>query len=212
LTVIKDAGRNNYGKIIWECLCDCGNITFTYTHRLKAGLTKSCGCLHKEQLINRNLKHGHSKAKNHTKEFSTWQNMKTRCLSPKSNHYKSYGGRGITICDRWLNNFNLFLADMGFAPTPNHSIERLNNDGNYEPSNCIWATEYEQQRNKNNNVKITYKGKEMIVSDFAKMIGVTHSMVAYFLKKGKNADYISNHYRNTKHKSKCQQEKILLPQ
>jgi hypothetical protein len=140
LTVLKDTGkRNKCGHIIWECLCECGNITEVESHSLKNGNTKSCGCL--------SIKHGHTKkyGKN-TITYYCWASMKSRCLNPNHERYKDYGGRGIQVCERWMK-FENFLADMGEKPN-GLSIDRIDNEGHYELSNCKWSNDKDQANNR----------------------------------------------------------------
>lgn len=135
---------------VWQCKCDCGvekNIT---SIRLLHTRTLSCGCLRASQNPTLRLIHGETKK---TKEYRAWRNMKARCLNPQEQDRKLYKDRGITVCERWMHSFPNFLQDMGRAPSPKHSIDRINNDGNYEPSNCRWATAVEQANNKRNNKK-----------------------------------------------------------
>jgi len=121
----------------WKCKCDCGNEVITRGSRLSSGRVKSCGCY---------SKHGHAPTNNHSSTYISWVHIIGRCNNPKSDKYKNYGGRGIKVCDRWLNFVN-FLEDMGIRPI-GKSIDRINNDGNYEPGNCRWATRSEQELNK----------------------------------------------------------------
>ena len=141
LIVIERVGKNKYRKVYWLCQCDCGNITKAQAHHLKSGVTQSCGCLHKEIIT----KHGHVRGKK-SRTYKSWQGARDRCNNKKRNGYKGYGGRGISICERW-NDFKNFLEDMGERPE-GLTLERINNDGNYEPGNCRWATQSEQQNNK----------------------------------------------------------------
>lgn len=111
---------------------------------LRIGTTKSCWCLQRDVAT----KHGHTKGGQRTVEYRTWASMKRRCINPRSTNYPGYGGRGIQVCDQWMNSFECFLSNMGIRPSKGHSIDRINNEGNYEPGNCRWATASEQQRNK----------------------------------------------------------------
>ena len=143
LTVQHRAENAADGHSRWLCVCSCGQSITVNSNNLKTPGIKSCGCVTKERVSQLNLTHGKTK----TKEFKTWDSMKQRCTNPKSDSYKDYGGRGITVCERWMNSFENFLADMGAAPSKSHSIDRINVDGNYEPSNCKWSTAKEQRAN-----------------------------------------------------------------
>jgi len=111
----------------------------------------------------------------HTPEYAAWTRMKRRCYNPKQDHYDRYGGRGIAVCARWLNSFENFLADMGPRPSPKHSIERKDNDRDYEPANCVWATLTEQTRNRCTNKLLTYKGRTQCLAAWAEEIGIGRS-------------------------------------
>lgn len=129
-------------RIFWKCLCDCGSeviIVRMNLHSNGIGGSKSCGCLKLEKATS----HGKTK----TKEYRAWASMHQRCNNPKNKRYEGWGGRGITVCDRWTS-FECFLSDMGCRPSDEYSLDRINNDGNYEPSNCKWSTRSEQQLNK----------------------------------------------------------------
>jgi len=156
-------------KTTYKCLCDCGNIKTTKRSNLVNGYTKSCGCLAKKILFKRNFKHGMV----NTPEYRTWRNMLDRCINEKNRHYKSYGGRGIIVCERWSKSFENFYKDMGERPKGN-SIDRINPDGNYEPENCRWATKLTQARNKRKSRIIEYKGQTKPLKEWANILGINY--------------------------------------
>jgi hypothetical protein len=136
--------KSRHGQMQWACSCSCGAQKVVSGDRLRQGVTRSCGCL----LRQIRTKHGHSRcdAGNQSATYRSWASMKTRCLNPNNRGFKYYGGRGITICERWMLFVN-FLADMGERP-PGKTLDRIDVDGNYEPGNCRWATPLEQIRNR----------------------------------------------------------------
>lgn len=166
LTVISRA-ENKGGRIYWNCKCECGNEKRISRNDLKRGSTKSCGCLNDENRPFIRRSHGMTKSSEHT----TWLSIKSRCYNPKNKCYKDYGGRGIIMCEEWLNSFEQFLEDMGPKPIKEgirYSIERNDVDGNYCKENCRWATDLEQARNKRSNHLITFNGKTQCIAAWSK--------------------------------------------
>jgi hypothetical protein len=159
----KRAGRKTFA----ECLCSCGRITTARLDHVKSGRIRSCGCAR----VGANSTHRMSK----TPEFSTWSHMADRCLNGASRDYPAYGGRGITVCERWRGQrgFVNFLADMGRRPSPKHSIDRYpNNDGNYEPGNCRWANPSEQARNKRTTRILLAFGVALSLPEWSERMGI----------------------------------------
>jgi hypothetical protein len=171
LTVVEFSHRLKY-RMFWICECDCGVVKKIDAEGFLSGKTKSCGCLQKKPAAGFKSTHGEA-YKNKTKEYMIWASMKGRCLCATNKAYKDYGGRGIMICDRWLRYEN-FLSDMGRSPGKDYSIDRKDNDGNYEPSNCFWATRTHQNNNKRNNRNISYTGEVKTLAQWS-----THLCIKY---------------------------------
>lgn len=178
LTVISLA-RIHKSHSVWRCICTCGNETEALQSHLARGGVRSCGCLKKEELADRVSKHKMT----NSKEYSSWCGMKYRCHNPKCRYYKNYGGRGIIVCDKWLNSFESFIDDMGPMPEGKYSLDRIDVNGNYEPTNCRWATDHTQGRNRRNNHWIEYQDKRMITADWAKFLGLDLGYFYGLLKK-----------------------------
>jgi hypothetical protein len=169
LTVQEFAGRNG-DSYFWNCVCDCGNVRIVRGDSLKNGNTKSCGCLRKELLGLRKTTHGHCKKRRSSKEYNTWQHMITRCYTPSNKDYKNYGGRGIKVCERW-HTFENFYEDMGDCPE-GMTLDRKDNNGDYTPENCRWATREEQHNNTRSNHWIEHDGEKRTVAQWEKRLGM----------------------------------------
>lgn len=170
LVVMYKTNQRKNGFIVLQCMCDCGNIHHVRSSALtrKDGKsTKSCGCIQKET-AGRHIKHGRSGSP----EYASYTQMRRRCLNPNHKDYPRYGGRGITICDRWLDSFENFYADMGKRPSLKFSLDRKNNDLGYSPSNTKWSTPYEQQNNRSSNHKIPYNGRTQNICQWADELNI----------------------------------------
>ncbi len=184
LTVLKRIGVNKHGHVVYLCRCDCGNATPVEGDMLAKGNTKSCGCLQIEAASKINRTHGFTRGGKLPREYITWESLKSRCYSPTNINYKSYGGRGIGVCKRWRHSFPNFLKDMGKKPTPEHSIERKNNDKDYKPSNCRWATLKEQANNRRDTRRFTFQGKTKTVTDWSEITKFKAKTILARIKRG----------------------------
>lgn len=160
------------------CLCDCGKHTRVDVAELGTS-TKSCGCLRRERMIQMSQRHHMSRSP----EYSVWHMMKDRCYNPRAKAFKYYGGRGITVCDRWLDFAN-FFADMGPRPSISYSLDRLDNERGYEPENCVWTSMKAQARNRRSTRIMTAFGKTQCLSDWAAEYGIGISCLSSRLRKG----------------------------
>lgn len=175
LVVIAEAGRAKRRHVLWLCKCDCGKTTVVTGDNLRSGHTKSCGCLQ----IEKNRTHGMTK----THTYKAWKDMKARCYNSSGLHYRNYGGRGIIVCEKWRNSFEAFFTDMGERPI-SQTLDRIDNNGIYEPMNCRWATRKQQARNTRTNRLIEYQGQTKCLSAWAEIIGICCSTLHGRLKAG----------------------------
>ena len=164
LRVIGENGRNKSGGVKWKCICDCGKICNPSSGALHQGATRSCGCLHKESAA-RNGRNGKSSRTTHgmsySPEYKSWAGAVQRCTNPNCTGYEFYGGRGITVCSQWLHSFEQFFKDMGVRPKGT-SLDRIDVNGDYKPSNCKWATQKEQNYNTRRKRAEDFSDKELM--------------------------------------------------
>jgi len=170
---VKSSGRQK-----WNCYCDCGKAAIISYSNLMIGKTKSCGCLNLESTTT----HGKSRSK----IYRSWIYMKSRCFNPKNTAYKRYGGRGISVCSEWLD-FSSFYEDMYASYFDGASLDRINVDGNYEKSNCRWATDKEQGNNKRNTKYLTIGGKKKTFSEWAALAGIKYDCLYSRIYRGHSA-------------------------
>lgn len=184
LVAIKDVGRTTkQGDVIWLCKCDCGNLARVRGSSLTSGNTRSCGCLAEEgrnRFITAATKHGEY----NTSLYRVWCSMKHRCLNKNDQSYHNYGGRGINVCDEWLNYeaFRDWAIANGYKK--GLTLERINNDGNYEPSNCKWIPKAKQSNNTRRCIRLTYNGKTMNIKDWANTMGLPYNLLQKRIKRG----------------------------
>lgn len=163
----------------WLCRCDCGETVETNRGALLQSAARSCGCLKRELTLTRTVTHGMSSKL----IYKRWTNMIQRCTNPKHPKYPNYGGRGIRVCKRWLESFEAYYADMG-DPPPGSSIDRKDNDGDYEPTNCYWAGDVDQANNRTSNRIVEYEGSFYTLTQLANLTGVNYGTLWDRLDKG----------------------------
>lgn len=162
--------------------CVCGNKFITRISSIVIGSTSSCGCIQKSVASKTFKKGGHSQKS----EYKIWHNMRDRCSNPNSVKYENYGGKGIRVCDRWVNSFENFLNDMGPRPSMDHSVDRFpDKNGDYSPDNCRWGTKIEQANNKNNNLIIKYMGQDKTLAEWIRLLNLDYNLVNKRISQGK---------------------------
>lgn len=184
LVVISEAGTNKWGNVRWLCKCQCGADHEAAGGKLRSGGVTSCGCAKPAACAAANIVHGDSARGKMTAEYRAWSNAIDRCERSSNKSFKYWGGRGISMCPRWRENFANFLADMGRKPSPAHMIDRIDNNGNYEPGNCRWATRKEQMRNRRNRRSITVEDRTMCLAEWSEEAGIKVSTIWQRLRNG----------------------------
>jgi hypothetical protein len=178
LTVIEPIGRTNNSTIIYKCLCDCGNYHHASTNSLRQYVIKSCGCLKKDMIESKPFKtHGMTK----TRLYKIWQDMIARCYKPSNVSYKRYGAKGIIVCDSWRNSFISFYNDVKENYADHLTLDRINPNGNYEPSNVRWATYQEQAENKKNTIYLTIDGETKTLMSWSRISNVSARLIRFRL-------------------------------
>ena len=180
LTVLAELQERRHGKVMWLCKCDCGKLHIAPGTRLVNGNVHSCGCLRYKRAAESLIKHG----KRQSRLYSIWANMKNRCHLESSTEYKRYGARGIRVCEEWRNNFQSFYDwAMANGYQENLTLDRIYNNGDYEPSNCRWATSKEQGRNTRRTRYLTCNGRTQCIADWADETGLSQSLIRQRIEK-----------------------------
>ena len=173
------SGRDKCGNRIWKCRCNCGTVRNVTASHLKDGVSKSCGCFNLERLSETKTTHGEA---GRTAEYGIWAGMITRCTNTKTKRFLRYGGRGIKVCKRWRKYEN-FLLDMGRRPD-GLTLERKNNNGDYSPKNCVWASWTDQQNNRSDNKIISFNGEKLTMAQWSKKTGIAYAAIQRRIRDG----------------------------
>lgn len=194
LTVVERVGirKSPTGKTsvcLWVCACSCGKEATVSNANLSKGVTNSCGCIHREQLIGRNTKHGHAA----TPIYKVWLTMNQRCTNPRVKNWDDYGGRGITVCESW-KTFEQFYTDMAPTYVQGLTLERENNNAGYSKDNCVWASRLVQAGNRRTTAWFDLHGKRTCLEVAARIIGVTSGAIRYWRKRGLTDEQITDYY------------------
>ena len=195
---LKDISGKRYGNLVvlehwesisngkthkWLCRCDCGETKTVDSNNLKSGRTVSCGCINRK-IASETRKRYKTHGSSFTPEYRTWLGMKTRCHNENDPNYVYYGARGIKVCSSWKDSFENFYEDMGERPSDNHSIDRIDVNGDYEPGNCRWATASEQRRNTRKTRYVTHGGEKYALKDLTDQLDVKYDLVLQRLNAG----------------------------
>lgn len=182
-TVLGLDGWTDRGVKLWRCRCVCGTEKPVSATSLPNGASISCGCIRDALTAIRSTKHGNAKRSGRSAEYKAWQDMMKRCFCMDTKNYNDYGGRGITVCERWKTASN-FIRDMPKKPDCKFSLGRINNNGNYEPGNVEWQTDRQQSRNTRRNRMITFNGETMCLTDMAEKFGFSEAIIRKRLNRG----------------------------
>ena len=188
LTVVGRAASDSNGKTKWLCRCDCGVVISVYAGNIRRPNTQSCGCLRRETTAKSKTRHGNARKGLQTAEYRSWASLIGRCTNGRNHVFASYGGRGITVCDRWRDDFEVFLSDMGPKPGPEYSIDRIDNNRGYEPGNCRWATAKEQARNRRNRRVVEFQGVGRSILEWTRILGLSLSCLRHRFDRGWSTD------------------------
>jgi hypothetical protein len=192
LTVIRQVEFNSKNAK-WECVCSCGKTIVTLGQRLRIGRSRSCGCKRYVHIAEKLVTHG----QRYTRLYGIWNGMKNRCNNPKTENYKNYGGKGVRVCQEWSEDFTIFRDwALGHGYNEDKSIDRINSNGHYEPSNCRWITMKQQQNNKSSNRYVVVKGERMTISECADKYGFTYNTMVKRVKAGLTGDELIKPYRS----------------
>lgn len=176
--------KRGHGKQAkWCARCDCGQEVVVDGHGLRSNRTRSCGCLRSERRHTFNVKHGHTRNGVPSPEYRTWLAIIARCTNPRNKDFARYGGRGIKIEKAWRDDFMAFFKHIGLKPSPEHQIDRIDNDSGYVLGNVRWVMPKEQQRNRGNVRRITFRGETLCLSEWAERLGISKSALAYRLQR-----------------------------
>lgn len=177
----KDLSGQRFGRLVavtylgkrrWRCGCDCGGTALVQSNNLRSGKQRSCGCLRNDTTRARTLKHGHAAGRKTTPEYRAWQSIQKRCYDPNNMNFERYGGRGIKVADEWRDDFPCFLRHIGLRPSAQHSLDRIDNDGDYKPGNVRWASKSLQAKNQSRNRMYEFRGNSYCLSDLREISGL----------------------------------------
>lgn len=182
LTALSPVRKGN--RAHWVCRCDCGRLTSVSGVHLTTGHIRSCGCLLQEVAGLHSVTHGKTRRRNVSPEYVSWSHMRSRCCNPKNNAFHNYGGRGITVCPEWMDNFQSFLDHIGPRPGKEYSVDRIDNNGNYEPGNVRWSTQREQMRNVRKSRRIEACGIVATLAEWSERTSINYVTLFGRLKRG----------------------------